>query len=78
MVYYHTYDTSMVLTYVLLYQTKRALYNIENTPPPALAGFITVELVHKPSKCQEYKKKITVVVIGPARDISTAMIPTSK
>jgi len=31
----------------------------------------------KARKCQEYKKKITVV-IGPARYISTAMIPTSK
>ena len=28
-------------------------------------------------KCQEYKKKNTVVVM-PARDTSTAMIPTSK
>ncbi len=37
----------------------------------------TVEHVAKPRKCQEYKKKITVVV-GLARDISTAVIPMSQ
>ena len=53
--------------------TERAKVNIDTTR----LAYRTIVFAAKPTKCQGYEKKITVVV-GPALDISTAMIPTSK